>query len=495
MPRRPRHVANDARTIFLRGETLDASVLAANARAERSREAAYSTDTAEPKLEADAGEARLYLLHLADASNPEQRAAVHALLGGDARRASLRRYVPHNTFVVLASRAQARRLRALREEVVVWLGELQPHHKYIPSLLRRRRGPGRRRRREDRHHGDVQLHVLVEPGSRPGGINQLAAEVEDELARSARPDWRARVRVAAAGAGTLSVSLSRLPQPRTCPSGGGEEEGGEEEELEAATQAAAETLAARGDTLWVEARPVFRTLNKFAAMNVQSGARCPPCEDSACPACGLTAARTPVWSALGLRGEDEVVGCGDTGLDIDSCFFWDGACSAAHPLPSQPFWPATSSSHRKLVSYMPHGDGADDFGGHGTHVVGSILGRMAAGRPGDASVAAAAAAAASGGDWAGDYGGMAPEARVAFFDLEGPGGGLDVPDDLEGDYLAWFHANGARVVSNSWGDDSNAYTTSAREVVSSTHTHTHTHTPPGRRALFQRGGHQWRPKP
>jgi hypothetical protein len=25
----------------------------------------------------------------------------------------------------------------------------------------------------------------------------------------------------------------------------------------------------------------------------------------------------------GLTGSGEVVGCGDTGLDVDSCFFWD----------------------------------------------------------------------------------------------------------------------------------------------------------------------------
>lgn len=68
-------------------------------------------------------------------------------------------------------------------------------------------------------------------------------------------------------------------------------------------------------------------------------------------------------------------------------------------------------------------------GGHGTHVVGSMLGAMSGASP-DSDVA--------------KYSGMAPAAKLVFFDLmAGTGGdGLDVPDALEEDYFKWAYGHG-----------------------------------------------------
>ena len=65
-------------------------------------------------------------------------------------------------------------------------------------------------------------------------------------------------------------------------------------------------------------------------------------------------------------------------------------------------------------------------GGHGTHVVGSIVGSHANGGVSQ------------------EYSGMAPNAKVAFFDLmAGPGdSGLDVPEALEEDYFNWAYGVG-----------------------------------------------------
>ena len=50
------------------------------------------------------------------------------------------------------------------------------------------------------------------------------------------------------------------------------------------------------------------------------------------------AADPPLWSA-GVRGLGEVVGIGDSGVDLDSCFFRDSSGAAAGP------------THRKVVMY------------------------------------------------------------------------------------------------------------------------------------------------
>ena len=141
------------------------------------------------------------------------------------------------------------------------------------------------------------------------------------------------------------------------------------------------------------------------------------------------------------------MGCGDTGIDVDSCFFWDSNPANGRPGPT--FAPILSSTHRKIVSYKAGGgtgtgDASDGVRGHGTHVVGSIVGSV------DSSFTT--------GDDVSEHAGMAPAAKIAFFDLDDAGKGLDIPDDLVEDYYEWAYQAGARIHTNSWGDDSNEYT-------------------------------------
>lgn len=99
---------------------------------------------------------RLVLIHLEDASNSTQRISVENTLG-----CNLRRYLPHNTFLVRVSSWQVmlnislvdaaefsdfgmyvnqrRKLMSMPENEVLWAGDLQPHHKYLPSILQRRK--------------------------------------------------------------------------------------------------------------------------------------------------------------------------------------------------------------------------------------------------------------------------------------------------------------------------------------------------------------------
>jgi len=150
-----------------------------------------------------------------------------------------------------------------------------------------------------------------------------------------------------------------------------------------------------------------------------------------------TAGTTPIWD-MGLHGEGEIIGVGDSGLDTGHCFFEEATGGEAA---GQVYGP----NHRKVVAYRAYADGgATGTRDHGTHVVGSILGSSSA--PGVAGA---------------DQGGTAYAAKVSFTDI-GPGDapGLQVPNDLANNFFNVDYDNGARIHSNSWGANVNAYTTS-----------------------------------
>jgi hypothetical protein len=65
-------------------------------------------------------------------------------------------------------------------------------------------------------------------------------------------------------------------------------------------------LTDREDVTWAEERPAVAMLNKYAKCVVQNST--------------LDASYNFMWSK-GLTGVGEVIGCADTGVDHDSCFF------------------------------------------------------------------------------------------------------------------------------------------------------------------------------
>jgi len=108
-----------------------------------------------------------------------------------------------------------------------------------------------------------------------------------------------------------------------------------------------------------------------------------------------------------------------------------------------------------VVNYRPYADNeATGTRDHGTHVVGSILGKS--------STAAALGSTEMG---------VAYEAKVSFTDIGvGDGPGLSVPNDLVNNFFNIDYDNGARLHSNSWGANVNAYTLSASDVDEFMHT-------------------------
>jgi subtilisin family serine protease len=179
-----------------------------------------------------------------------------------------------------------------------------------------------------------------------------------------------------------------------------------------------------------EAQAPVRLRNAAAAGRCQSG----------------TPGVTPVFDR-GLHGEGQVIGIMDTGLDVDDCRFDDPAgLPALNPV----IGTEVSAEHRKVLAvdfhwstdWPPRPEGWDSHG-HGTHVAGSAAGDELANGLHDG------------------VDGMAPAARLVIQD----GGALtDDCADLPGlgcpvkplePVLAQAWAQGARIHSNSWGDEEN----------------------------------------
>lgn len=74
----------------------------------------------------------------------------------------------------------------------------------------------------------------------------------------------------------------------------------------AAAVVVVEWLAAQEETHWIEKKSKFRTMNKWANIVIQTDTMGDPF----------------LWKK-GLQGQGQVVAVGDTGLDYDSCFFYD----------------------------------------------------------------------------------------------------------------------------------------------------------------------------
>jgi len=178
---------------------------------------------------------------------------------------------------------------------------------------------------------------------------------------------------------------------------------------------------------WVEPEVEVRVFNHIASTVLQVGSG----KDER--GRQVMTEERPFWDA-GLDGAGEIVGVGDTGLDVKSCFFWDPNHNVGY-------------EHDKVIGYRGFAD-YEDTSGHGTHVCGSIAGR-----------------AGNGSGYEG-YNGMAPGAKLAFTDLGlsyGDQRGLIAPETME-EYYEYAYGLGARLHSDSWGGLSTAYTRSAREV-------------------------------
>ena len=272
-------------------------------------------------------------------------------------------------------------------------------------------------------NGTVSLNVRLTTYERHEHLRPAGAELAGRLTRALRARcataWRSRPSCNLPGGRLMAVEahLERLAVVAPV--------------VPQDAMAVAEALAQEPEVMWVEPHQEFRVFNNQGVSTTQSG--------SARFNGGRadTAGTTPIWD-MGLHGEGEIIGVGDSGLDVGHCFFEEATGGTAA---DQTYGP----NHRKVVAYRAYADGgATGTSDHGTHVVGSILGSSST--PGAAGE---------------NEGGAAYAAKVSFTDI-GPGDapGLQVPNDLANNFFNVDYDNGARIHSNSWGANVNAYTTS-----------------------------------
>ena len=190
------------------------------------------------------------------------------------------------------------------------------------------------------------------------------------------------------------------------------------------------------DVVLVEARPKFKLHNQYAAAITQDGT--------------LTNGTKPLYNK-GLSGAGQIVGVGDSGIDVMSCFFYE----------SSSFFPLRNTNNlypnaEKVVQYAAYADNVEgESGGHGTHVAATV-----AGFGGSASSVSSGSSTSMD-----DYRGVAFDAKIAFFDMGVAGSpSLAVPADVQNDFLGLAYDAGARIHTNSWGTDINSYTTTSRDM-------------------------------
>jgi hypothetical protein len=184
--------------------------------------------------------------------------------------------------------------------------------------------------------------------------------------------------------------------------------------------------------VWADLQPPLRLRNRESTWRCQSGLQ----------------NSTPVFEH-GLHGEGQIVGIMDTGIDIDMCFFSDVVVGL--PALNDDEGTGVNLDHRKVlaVDFYYAGDWPDpahyhwDSDGHGTHVAGTVAGD-------DGS---------DGLHFGND--GMAPAARLVIQDGGYHGDdcadlpGLGCPVRTLGPVLQQAYDQGARIHSNSWGDEEN----------------------------------------
>eukprot|EP00286_Rhodomonas_abbreviata_P000935 CAMPEP_0181288558 /NCGR_PEP_ID=MMETSP1101-20121128/398_1 /TAXON_ID=46948 /ORGANISM="Rhodomonas abbreviata, Strain Caron Lab Isolate" /LENGTH=1599 /DNA_ID=CAMNT_0023392691 /DNA_START=371 /DNA_END=5171 /DNA_ORIENTATION=- len=195
-------------------------------------------------------------------------------------------------------------------------------------------------------------------------------------------------------------------------------------------------------------------------------------DDSSTDGPVLTRQMPGLWKR-GLRGQGEIVGVGDTGLDMENCFFHDpdveaplckqnleegGVCVPAQGRAGENY------KHRKVVGYRmitqsTVGEtGENTRKNHGTMVAGVLAGRAQSGDTEQQSFAE-------------QYDGIAPDAKLTIDEMDIGNfmqGGLlsmeGVPTDLSLNFWPWSYGLGARVHVNSWGDSSVFYTHASFEL-------------------------------
>jgi hypothetical protein len=186
------------------------------------------------------------------------------------------------------------------------------------------------------------------------------------------------------------------------------------------------SLTQSHEIIWIEKSYPMKSAMKWANGVTQSGKY----------------SERPLFAA-NLTGNGQIIGIADSGLDVNSCFFRDPDVAVPYD--------TTNFSHRKVIQYVTYQDDLDE-NGHGTSVSGAAAGSCLTSSK-DTSFELS------------DYQGAAYDAKISFFDIgKGPSSEIFPPPNYYTGLFEVLYTSGARVMSMSWGANSNSYTAQARYI-------------------------------
>lgn len=246
-------------------------------------------------------------------------------------------YIPFRTFIGTGTPSQVKRAR--RVSGVKWIGKYESKHK-MPN--------------EDVLKKHMDWHVSTYGGLKSGGrkLHQLKDEVDFLIFANTAPHnskqelqkqvdiWQSELKR------QLGDSLLKMKAVSNSKIAVGVKGSN------AATHVS-KYLSADGLIHWVEVKPPAITHNKYASQLVQSYKE---------------PSKRPLWNR-GINGKGQIIGVGDTGIDIYHCLFYD---DQPVPFVANMSQPPPVSKHRKFAAYWEYMDRVDSRQGHGTHVVSDV---------------------------------------------------------------------------------------------------------------------------
>jgi len=252
-------------------------------------------------------------------------------------------YVPNNAFVLVGDTTTAATFAG--DYGVVWVGRRPARHKVAPQLVAKRdsqMGDRRRSGPKKQHDAKRSLFVLLISKEERTECAETLSLLDDSEgpqcwarnadipieARDIVQLWNAMFKALGLEGDAVYVSDGKILVHYT----------------EASFNDMLEWISDRPEVVWVERKPEYMPHNSAATKMLIAGS-------SAEVRMEQVTENLPIRQR-GIDGANQIVGVADTGLDWDSCFFWESANSLDFPQRGlEPPFNFVDQGRRKIISY------------------------------------------------------------------------------------------------------------------------------------------------